>query len=456
MRIKKFCAGTDATLLVALLAALGFTDSAFAQPLTLNQALGLAYETNPQLNAQRAALRAIDEDVAKALGGWRPTVATTGSYGFERDELNRLPGQASATPRAASVTITQPVFNGQILANVSKAKALARAGRAQLTAVEQQVLFNAVLADMDVVRDSAIVKFQQDNVQVLQGFLQTTIDRANVGEIGQTDVSQAEARLTVAMADLEASQAQLAASRAAFEHVVGVPVETLEIEPSFPILPGSDDEALAVGIQSNPTLNAAREQARAADYAVDVAVGALLPSLSVQGQYQKSVDQIARGIKTNAFSVVAQLTVPIYQAGVDHANVRQASELRNQATQNVAEAERQVRDAVRTAWEALRAARAAIALYDRGVRANEVAFEGVKQETAIGARATLDVLNAEQELVNARVALAISRRNAYVAAYQLLAGTGGLTAKALLLPVKLYDPLQHYDEDAARWFGLGD
>src|SRR5882672_7253992 len=175
------------TLLAPVLVTLGFAGSASAQPLTLNQALGLTYENNPQLNAQRAALRAIDEDVAKALGGWRPTVTTTGSYGLERDELNRLPGQASATPRAAAVTITQPVFNGQVLANVSKAKALARAGRAQLTAVEQQVLFNTVLADMDVVRDSAIVKFQQDNVQVLENFLQITLDRSNIGEIGRTD-----------------------------------------------------------------------------------------------------------------------------------------------------------------------------------------------------------------------------------------------------------------------------
>ena len=150
MRMKKFCVGTDATLLAALFATLGFTAPACAQALTLNQALGLTYENNPQLNAQRAALRAVDEDVAKALGGWRPTIAATGSYGFERDELNRLPGQSSATPRAASVTVTQPIFNGQILANVAKAKALARAGRAQLTVVEQQVLFNAVLADMDV------------------------------------------------------------------------------------------------------------------------------------------------------------------------------------------------------------------------------------------------------------------------------------------------------------------
>src|SRR5882672_627762 len=159
MMRMRFCLGTNITLL----AILAFTGTAFAEPLTLNQALGLAYETNPQLNAQRAALRAIDEDVAKALGGWRPTVAANGSYGFERDELNRLPGQSTATPRGASVTITQPVFNGQVLANIAKAKALARAGRAQLSVVEQQVLFNAVLADMDVVRDSAIVKFQQDN-----------------------------------------------------------------------------------------------------------------------------------------------------------------------------------------------------------------------------------------------------------------------------------------------------
>ena len=442
---------------MALLVTLGSSSAAFSETLTLNEALGLAYETNPQLEAQRAALRATDEDVAKALGGWRPTISASGSYGVERDELNSIPGQAmDAFPRSATVTIDQPVFNGQILANVSKAKALARAGRAQLAAVEQAVLLNAVTADMNVVRDSAIVKLQQDNVQVLEGFLQATIGRVNNGEVGRTDLAQAEARLGVATADLTASQAQLAASRAAFEHVIGSAVEELEKEPAFPILPTSDDEALTVGLQRNPTLIATREQALAADYAVKVAVGTLLPSLSVQGRYQKSVDQIARGIKTNDFAVVAQLTVPIYQAGIEQANVRQASEQRSQATQNIFEAERQVRDSVRTASEALRSARAAIALNDGTVKSDEVAFEGVKQETSIGARATLDVLNAEQELVNARVAGANSRRNAYVAAYQLLAGTGGLTAKALNLAVKFYDPLKHYDEDAGRWFGLGN
>ena len=457
MPIRIFHAGADATLVMALLATLGLTNAAFSETLTLNQALGLAYETNPQLQAQRAALRAIDEDVAKALGGWRPTVAATGSYGFERDDLAMLHGTASnAQPRSAAVTITQPVFNGQTQANVSKAKALARAGQAQLTAVEQSVLLNAVAADMDVVRDLAIVRLQGDNVQVLQDFLESTRGRLSNGEIGRADVAQAEARLGVAMADLTASQAQLAADRAAFEHIIGSPVEELETEPSFPMLPGTDDDALALGLQRNPTLIAMREQAQAAEYGVKVAFGALLPTLSLQGQYQKSVDQIARGIKTDAFSVVAQLTVPLYQAGVDHANVRQASEQRNQATQNIVEAERQVRDSVRTAWEALRAARIAIALNDGTARSDEVAFEGVKQETSIGQRAILDVLNAAQELVNARVAGVTSRRNAYVAAYQLLAGTGGLTAKALDLAVKFYDPLKHYDDDSGRWFGFGD
>ena len=451
-----FHAGADATLVMALLATLGLTNAAFSETLTLNQALGLAYETNPQLQAQRAALRAIDEDVAKALGGWRPTVAATGSYGFEQGELNGVPGQSSANPRAAALTITQPVFNGQTQANVSKAKALARAGQAQLAAVEQSVLLNAVAADMDVVRDLAIVRLQGDNVQILQDFLESTRGRLSNGEIGGADVAQAEARLGVAMADLTASQAQLAADRAAFEHIIGSPVEELETEPGFPMLPGTDDEALALGLQRNPTLIAMREQAQAAEYGVKVAFGALLPTLSLQGQYQKSVDQIARGIKTDAFSVVAQLTVPLYQAGVDHANVRQASEQRNQATQNIVEAERQVRDSVRTAWEALRAARIAIALNDGTARSDEVAFEGVKQETSIGQRAILDVLNAEQELVNARVAGVTSRRNAYIAAYQLLAGTGGLTAKALDLAVKFYDPLKHYDDDSGRWFGFGD
>jgi outer membrane protein len=453
--MKTFRIKVDTILLLVPL--IVFSTFAHAETFTLNEALGIAYETNPQLNAQRAALRASDEEVAKALAGWRPTIAANGSYGAEQGEYHSVPGPQSGTnPRGATVTLTQPLLNGTAFANTRRAKFLVQAGRGQLTATEETVLLNAVTAYMDVVRNQDVVELEQNYGQALRGLRQAVADRFRIGELSRTDVAQTEARLSGALADLTNSQSQLAASRATFERVIGRPPESLEQAPAFPIVPGSYEMALDIALRNNPTLIAAREQATASDYAVDAAVGALLPSLSLQGQYQRSVDQVAAGIKTNALSIIAQLTIPLYQGGADHAAVRETKQQRSQAVLNIADAERQVREQLRTAQEALRSSQTALRLNQDQVEANEIAFEGVQQETRVGARTTLDVLNAELELLNARVAFVSSRRNMYVAAYQLLFGTGGLTAAALSLPVKFYDPQEHYNLDAARWFGLGD
>jgi outer membrane protein len=345
----------------------------------------------------------------------------------------------------------------QTFAQVGKAKAQVKSGRAQLLSTEETVLLDGVTAYMDVVRDEATVKLRENNVAVLQKQRDATQEQFKVGELTRTDVAQSQARLAGAQADLINAQGQLAVSRSNFEHAIGRPAETLENEPALPALPKEQQIAIDQAEKRNPYLVAARENAKAADYAVDSADGALMPQLSVNGQYQYTQSNPSYGPGAfHILTVTGNLNVPIYQGGAEEAAVRQAKELRGQAELNVADTERQVLDSTRTAWQAYTSAEATIASNQAQVEANKVAYQGVKLEQQVGARTILDVLNAEQELLNSQVSLVTSKRDAAVAAYQLLSAIGALTAKDLALHVKAYDPLEHYENDAGRWIGLGD
>ena len=459
---------------VAALAAILATTCAHAQTFSLKEALATAYETNPQLDAQRAALRATDEGVAQANANWRPSLSFQGSYGYQRTMIGGLgsltPAQqksfgifADSTnhPMLGQVTLTQPLFRGgRTWAEVGKAKSQVRAGVADLTNVEEGVLLDAVTAYMDVVRDAATVKLRQNNVDVLKKQRDATQEQFKVGELTRTDVSQAQARLAGAQADLTQAVGQLEISRSNFEHFVGRPAMTLEQHPAFPALPASIDAATDGALGANPMVIAAKEAERAADYAVDDAVGALAPQVSLQGQYQYAHNQAQTefGIGNNEHvtAVTGQLTIPLYQGGGEEAMVRQAKQLDAQAKLNIADSQRQVVDATRTAWQNYTAAVASIASNKAQQDANTVALEGVRQEQQVGSRTILDVLNAEQELLNSQVAVVSSERNAEVAAYQVLSAVGRLTARDLGLPVKLYNPNEYYDDNAGRWFGFGD
>ncbi|MEI9992817.1 MAG: TolC family outer membrane protein [Rhizomicrobium sp.] len=445
--------------------------------LTLNEALAVAYETNPQLAAQEASLRATDEGVAIANGGWRPTISAGGTYGYQQYYFfpQLVPGLGtfstiSAHPLQGALTITQPIFRGgRTIAEIGRAKALVRAARAQLLAAEQTVLLSAATSYMDVVRDTAILRLREHNVQVLQKQADATQAQFDAGSLTRTDVAQSQARLAGAQSDLTAARSQLAISAADFLQAVGRPPETLETEPALPKgLPTGADDSIVLALKQNPAMTSARENEMAADYAVDDALGALLPTFSVQGQYgygQGSLVSPTGTLQVDAgpphtadhvVSVTGQLNVPIYQAGVEDATVRQAKELHNQASLNVSVSDRQVRDAVTTAWAQFESAEASIASNEAAEHANEIAFEGVTKEQQVGGRTILDVLNAEQELLNSAVALVTAKRNAEVAAFQVLSANGALTAANLGLKVKLYDPLDHYEDDAGRWIGLGD
>lgn len=459
--MNRFWTGLCAGAVAGLLA----NGAARADTFSLTEALGVAYETNPQLDAQRAALRATDESVAKANGLWRPSINAQGQYGTQHYEFSGPgipPGSAANThPLQGQVTLNQPIFRGgRTWAELSKAKALVRAGRAQLTGVEQTVLLAAVAAYMDVVRDEAILGLRQHNVDVLSKQLKAVELQFKVGELTRTDVAQSSARLAGAQSALVSAQGQLAVSRANYQKVIGRPVESLARTTALPALPGTLEDAEALADKQSPTLIAAQETERAADYAVDDSIGVLLPQVSVQAQYGYSAAQSFGGVlaqpTTNSTSLIAQLTVPLYQGGADEAGVRQAKQLHSQAQLNVVDARRQARESVDAAWETYLSAHSAIESNEAQVKANELAYEGVRREQEVGARTVLDVLNAEQELLNSQVAVVTSQRDAEVAAYQLLAATGRLTARDLGLKVTFYDPNVYYDENAARWFGFGD
>lgn len=430
--------------------------------LTLIDALGVAYETNPQLGAAQAGVRATDETVAQANARWRPNISATGTYAYNDVKLNGGGGHVITHPVQGTLGFTQELFRGgRTYAEIGRAKANVRAARAELQATEQTVLLSAATSYMDVVRDSAIVNLRRHNVEILRRQKDQTALEFKAGSLTRTDVAQSDARLAGAQAALTAAEGQLSISRATFVQVIGRPAETLEEQPATPkSVPNSEETAIGAAAHGNPALVQAQEYEKAADYAVDEAVGAMLPEVNLQGGYQYSQQSYASalgaGQVTQGIGVQAQINIPIYQGGAEQSAIRQAKQQRSQAQLNVSVADRQVREAVSSAWNTYQAALANIVSNEATAQSNEIAFTGVTKEQRVGGRTVLDVLNAQQELLNAQVAVVTSRRDATVAAFQVLAASGMLTAKNLGLKVKLYDPLEHYDSNAARWVGFGD
>jgi outer membrane protein len=416
---------------------------------TLQDALAAAYVGNPGLQAQRARVRAIDETVPQATAGWKPTVTLTGSWGEDLTKTTTGPGstiRVESHPLQGTLTISQPIYTGgRTFSGMLQAKANVRAAREQLKSFEQQTLLDAVTQFFNVIRDKATVEISHNNVAVLKRELEAAQDRFRVGEITRTDVAQAEARYSLAQTGLTSAEAALIASRAAYASSVGHIPGVLETKPPIPPLPESEASAQVIAERNNPGLVGAREAEKAATAAANVAWGALLPTVSVVGQANYSESESFFGtstipIKRREEAVLAQVRVPIFQAGAEYATIRQAKQTGSQSRLVVAQTKRDLDEQVANAWEGLRSARASIVSNQGQVNANEIAYEGVKQEAEVGSRTTLDVLNAEQELLNSQVALVRSQRDEYVAAYGLLAAVGLLTAKDLALPVKIYDP----------------
>ena len=452
--------------------ALVMAGSAAAGPqqriMTLNDALAIAYQTNPQIGGEQAALRAADEGVSKANAGFRPTVTASGSYGLEYEHQNQSFGSifqpkvtsGTVQPLTGQVVLTQPVYRGgRTAAEISKAKAQVRQERARLAGVEEQVLFDATQAYMDLVRDANIYEYQVDNVTALTKQRDDVQKEFKLKEVTRTDVAQAEARLAGAQAALAQAQGQLASSRAQFTQVIGRAPDLLEQSPAYPEMPRNLDDTIAAALKLNPGLVAARENERAAAYTVDDAVGAMQPEVNVQAEYAYSKDPLSalsfnNNLEQHIGAVIGQVSIPIYQGGADIATVKQSEQLHGQSQLQIIDAERQARQQAESSWKTFTAAEDAIKLNEAQVAADQLAYEGVQKEQKAGTRTVLDVLNAEQELLNAKVAVASAKRDAYVAAAQIMAAAGLLRAKPMGLKVKLYDESEHYD-DATDWLGFG-
>lgn len=444
------------TLRAVLLASAFCVPSALAD--SLSEALVKAYQTNPQLLSERANLRATDEEVAQAIAQWRPRISISADYTNLKSESKTDPAVTSIESRSrawgADIVATQTVFaGGRILAQRRQADAQVRAGRARLHATEQGIFLDTVSAYMNVVRDEAVLKLNQANLELLKKQLEAAQARFDVGEITRTDVAQAEARLSAGKSALAAAEASLKASRLFYERTVGEAPATLDVRPALPTMPVSEEEARQLANKINPSLVAAREAEEGARAGIDFAVGQMLPTVSVQASYGRSGQE--RGPETigDDTRFLATATVPIYQGGAEWSGIRQAKELNNKARLDVEDARRATDQGVSNAWESYRAAAASSEANRQQVKAAEIAFEGVQQELEVGSRTTLDVLNQQQELLNARVALVRSERDEVVASYALLAAVGKLTAKELQLPVQYYDPTDNYEMQTWRPLG---
>ncbi len=427
---------------------------------SLNDALVSAYQSNPDLLAARAALRATDEQVPQALSGFLPTLTAQGTYGSSEQRARITSGaptvKNTTNPLTGSVTLSQNLFaGGRTLSATHLAEHTVDAGRNSLTMTEQETLLSAVVAYMDVIKNQSVVELTRNNVDVLKRQLEATKDRFRVGELTRTDVAQSEARLSGSRTSLTQAEAQLTASRSAYAKIVGRSPEKLEKPAPSENVPQSEDEAREVAAKNNPAVQAARNAEKARRSAISLAKGALLPTLDVQAKYQYGREASSGVYIADESSVVGVLTIPLYQGGAEYSRVREAKELHSQSMMQIASAERAIDENVRNAWEAVRSARASIISSEEQVKANEIALEGVKQEEEVGSQTTLDVLNAEQELLNARVTLVTAQRNLAVADYGLLAATGQLTARQLQLPVKYYDPVENYDDVHYKAIGFG-
>lgn len=425
----------------------------------LKDAMTTAYVNNPSLEAARASQRATDETVNQAKSGWRPTIQGTGSWArtdSSRSGVGFLPGNQITKPKSLGVSIQQPVFRSfQTVNGTKEARKQAEAGRAQLLNTEQQILLSVVQAYSNVIRDETVLESTTNNVVALQRQLQASEDRFEVGEITRTDVAQSTARLSRAQSEKINAEAILTASRASYRRVVGDEPGTLDRDIILPPLPASEEAAYDIASRGNPVILAAKASEQAADYAVKKNYGGLGPNVTVGASYSRSWDSFIAGDRTTAKTIQANLTLPIYQAGVQASVVRQSKQRRNQFRMESIAADREIQELVRNAWESFREASARIVSTESQLEANSIALEGVRQEADVGSRTILDVLDAEQELLDSRVNNARAVRDRTVAAYNLLATIGQLNAQDLGLDAEVYDAQKRSEDVENKFYGFG-
>ena len=436
---------------------------------TLEWALVQAYQNNPSLNAQRAALRAVDENVPQALSGYRPrfSVTAAGGYNYFR-EVNKTVDQqvfphqviysslgSDLPTRQFGATATQTLFNGFQTANRGQAESGVAGARETLRVTEQQVLLDAATAYMNLIRDQAILDLNRRNVEVLTEQLKQTRDRFNVGEVTRTDVAQAESRLAAGRSALLGAQSNYVTSQANYRRGIGV--NPGRLDPGTPVdrlSPATLPRAITEGETQSPSVLAAMYGVDVAELAVKISEGALYPNLGLTAAYTQNYQTIPQELRSTNVSILGQLTVPLYQGGAEYSAIRQSQETLGQQRLKVDVNRDQALATVVQSWGQLDAAKAQIEATTAQVNASEIALNGVREEARVGQRTTLDVLNAQQELVNARVALVTAQHDRVVASYTLLAAVGRLSMQRLGLNVMIYDPQVHYQQVRDAWIGV--
>lgn len=455
---------TGASAAVLLMAFAGMTP-ALAD--TIEAALVRAYQNNPQLNAQRANVRATDENVPQALSGYRPKVALTASAGYQYTDVNTTTGgtptaivrteiHGANAPRSAGLTVSQTLFNGGQTGNRTRAAESQVSGsREALRVLEQTVLLSAATIYMDYLRDSAIVEVQRSNTRVLEQTLKQTRDRFNVGEVTRTDVAQAEAQLAAGKSQQLTAESNLVTTKANFRRIIGN--EPQQLAPGSPVdrfLPGTLPASIDLSLVENPNVTASMYGIDVNYLQVKINEGALLPTVSLQASVQQSYEQTMTIFRSFGASAIAQLTVPVYQGGAEYSLIRQSKETLAQQRLVLEQTRDQTRANTVTAWGQLVAGKAQVASAQSQVTASEIALNGVREEAKAGQRTTLDVLNAQQALVNARVALVTAQHDRVVASYAVLNAVGRLSPQVLNLATTTYDPSVHYQQVRDSWYGV--
>ncbi len=453
----KFVSTVSFAVLIALAAGLPS-----AQADTIESALARSYRNNPQLNAQRASVRATDENVPQALSGYRPRVAVTASVGQQYTDATastvsgggRLTGQT--TPASVGLTVNQTLYNGQQTANRTRAaESQVSSAREALRVLEQSVLLSAATIYMDYLRDAATVEVQKSNVRVLEQTLRQTRDRFNVGEVTRTDVAQSEAQLAAGRTQLTAAESTLTTTRSNFRRIIGS--EPTSLAPGSPVdrfIPATLATAITQGLTQNPNVTAAMYGIDVSYLQVKIAEGALFPTVTWQTSVQQAWQSSIQVDKSFSAVTGLQISAPLYQGGAEYSLIRQSKETLAQQRLYVEQVRDQTRASVVQAWGQLTAAKAQVESAQAQVQASEIALNGVREEARAGQRTTLDVLNAQQALVNARVSLVNAQHDRVVASYSVLSAVGRLSPQVLGLPTSTYDPVVHYQQTRDSWAGV--
>lgn len=427
---------------------------------TLETALAKAYENNPSLKSARAAAGAVDENVAIAKSGYRPTLTVDGAYTDSKVNTNstKYGGQkpVDGYSRTLSATVSQPVFSGfKTVNSVSSAKSSVKASQANLMATEQNLLLNAATAYLDVMRDEAIVKLQKNNEKLLKKELDETRERFKVGEVTTTDVSQAEASYASAQSQRISAEGDLEASKAVYKQIIGEdPKGTQDPKAIEKMFPNSVKEALDYAKKHNYSLDAARHNLKAKKYDVKTSQGDLLPSVSAYataGRLKSQDYQYEKNPTNDSVELGVNLSVPIYNAGSSRAKIRQSKYYRWQAQEDLLNTQDALYSDITSYWEYLCANKAKIKSVKAQIKAYQVALNGVREEEALGNRTVLDVLNQYNYLLNSEVEEVTTRHDYYVSGLGLLQAMGKLTAKDLKLKVDLYDADAKYKETSGKW-----